>query len=233
MIVLALTFLFLWDSPSKQFEGIVESKNLTTDETGSPQEYVMTMYVKKDMVKIKTSAIGASPSSTMIYRADLRMVWMINDEDRMYYEIPQDDVAEQYYGGDASVPVDEFRVRRTGKTRTIQGYPCEQLFITRGDMETELWGTKKLGNLFKTISAAIGDEHAQVADDWTAEVTRLGLFPLLSTTKIAGIVVDSQEVTKIQMKALPGDEFSIPPGYRKQDINRMLEEMEEGLDKDR
>ena len=164
----------------------------------------------------------------MIYRADLKMVWMVNDDDKVYYEIPQGDAAEQYQG--SGVPVDEFTVRQTRKTKTILGYPCEQVFITRGDTETELWGTRKLGNLYKTISAAIGDEHVQAADDWTAQLTRLELFPLTSSTKIAGNVVDSQEVTKIQTKLIPLEQFSIPAGYRKQDINKMLEEMNEPTD---
>ncbi|MEK9136807.1 MAG: hypothetical protein AAB393_06760, partial [Bacteroidota bacterium] len=113
-LVLFLT-LYVCASAQAQFEGTIESKNLTTDETGSPQQFTMTMYVKNGMVKIHNSAIGTSPSSTMIYRNDKKVVWMLNEEERTYFEIRQDDKAEQL-----QVPVETKKkrsiVQHTGKT---------------------------------------------------------------------------------------------------------------------
>ncbi len=53
-----------------QFEGIVESKNMTVDETGRPQRYTITMWVKADRIRTVSSPSGSMPGSTMIYRKD-------------------------------------------------------------------------------------------------------------------------------------------------------------------
>src|SRR5512142_1154309 len=70
-----------------QFEGIVESKNLTTDETGAFRQFTLTMWIKKDRIRVQTSAFGSTPASTMIYRGDRLVTWMLNDDDQTYFEI--------------------------------------------------------------------------------------------------------------------------------------------------
>jgi len=206
-----------------QFEGIVESQNVTTDETGTQQTFTMTMFIRKDMVKIQSSAIGSSPPSTMIYRNDKRAVWMLNEEEKSYFEIPQDEKAEELPRPSKGRETESYKVSKTGKHRKILGYPCEQIFITRDDEKTEIWGTKSLSHLFKAISTVLGEEHTESADDWANKITKMGYFPLISTTKIEGSVAESQEVTRIEKKTLPVEFFDLPGGYRKQSVGQMLE----------
>jgi len=71
-----------------QFEGVIESRNRTTDELGAEQQYVMTMWIKgrcedHDLCNVTT------PASTMIYRSDLRVIRMLDDDNKTYFEVPQ------------------------------------------------------------------------------------------------------------------------------------------------
>lgn len=205
-----------------QFEGIVESKNLTTDETGQPREFVMTMLIKKDMVKIQTSLMGTTPASTMIYRSDKHLVWMLNDDDKTFFEIPRESSIERI-----QVPPQEdkdaaLKPIRTGKVRKVLGYSCSQMIFRRPGEETNIWATKDLGNLFHAISKALGEEPTEIANDWTNELTKMGFFPLVSSTKIDGVIVESQEVTRIEKKVLSEDMFDLPSGYQRQSLDEMM-----------
>lgn len=215
-----LAFVLLAGVAQAQFEGIVESKNITTDETGTAQEFLMTMYIKKDMVRIETKS-SVMPGSTMIYRNDLRRIWMINPDDQTYFEISQDEKPAQLYGGGTTAG---YSVKRTGKTKTIAGYACEQFIIKRETEETQLWGTKRLKSLVATLSKALGQE-ATAAEGASAEVMKLGIYPMASTTKLEGHVVESQEVTKVEVRTLNLEPFSIPDGYKKQKTVEMMQEM--------
>lgn len=221
-----LVMVVLVPHAGAQFEGIVESKNITTDEKGEKQTFMMTLYVRKDMVKVRNSAIGNSPPSTMIYRNDKRVVWMLNEDEKTYFEIPQGQSSEELHPPSEG-RTNGYKMRRTGKTKRVLGYTCEQIFFTREDEETQIWGTKSLGHLSSAISKALGEEHAESSDDWTNELLKMGMFPLISTTKIQGSLAESQEVTLIEKKTLPEELFALPPEYRKQRIGEMLEDVEQ------
>lgn len=207
-----------------QFEGIVESKNITTDEMGRPQEFVMTMWIKKDMVKIETSGT-TTPGSTMIYRTDLRKIWMLNAEDKSYFEISQDEKAQEVFS--AGGTTEKYSIKKTRKTKAIAGYPCEQFIIKRNTEETQVWGTKKLAHLVRAISRALGQEHTMVAEGATHEMMKLGIYPMLSSTKVDGHLIESQEVTRVETKGLDASLFSLPEGYKKQKSVDMMQGMQE------
>jgi hypothetical protein len=113
-------FLFLACGTLRaQFEGVIESRNTTTDELGAEQQYVMTMWIKGAMAKITTSATSTTPASTMIYRSDLRMIRMLDDDNKTYFEVPQGKTKEDAAAeGGAPAPM-----KKTGKTKKIPGLP--------------------------------------------------------------------------------------------------------------
>ncbi len=206
-----------------QFEGIVETKNITTDEIGKAQEFVMTMWIKKDMVRIETKG-GTLPGSTMIYRTDQKKIYMVNDEEKTFFEISQDEKAQEIFGvGGTS---EKYSVKKTGKKKMIAGYPCDQFIIKRNNEVTELWGTKKLGQLVKAISKAMGQEHTNVAEGATNEVMKMGIYPMLSATKLEGNLIESQEVTRIEIKPLDAALFNLPTGYKKQKSVEMMDDLQ-------
>ena len=205
-----------------QFEGIIESKNLTTDEMGSRQDFIMTMFIKKEMVKIQTTSSGSNPAATMIYRSDKQLVWMLNDDDKTFFEIPRESGAEK-----VQVPSEEekpagLKTIKTGKSRKILGYSCIQIIFKQPGEETTIWATRDLGNLFHAISRALGEEPTESPADWTNELTKQGFFPLVSSTRIDGNLVESQEVTRIEKKVLSPALFELPSDYQRQGIDEMM-----------
>ncbi len=219
---LLLLGLLCFQSAGAQFEGIVESKNLTTDELGSLQKFTITMWIKKDRIRVQSSAFGNTPATTMIYRNDRHIIWMLNDEDKTYFEILQEEKPQGLRSGEESRLEDKPTVRRTGRTKKILGYSCEQVLLTRGEGETEIWGTKQLSELEATTSRILGQSDAE-AGGWMDEVARLGLYALVSSTRIEGKIIESQETTRIEVKNLSSDLFDIPPGFRKQAVRDMQE----------
>jgi len=221
----ALTVCFLMSvvEANAQFEGIVVSKNLTTDETGAVLEYVMTMWIRQDMVKIETKSDGSLPTATMIYRNDKHVIWLLNEDERSYVEMRQDENDQHIRPPGVPGGEEKYSIKKTGKKKTILGYPCEQVVISRAGVHTELWGTTKLGSLFHAISKGLGEEHAEVANGWTDEVMKMGMYPLSSATRVDGRVMESQEVTKIETGSIPINMFELPPDYRKQKVDEMFE----------
>lgn len=220
-VVLASALLLAAERAHAQFEGIVESKNATIDETGVTQHFVMTMSIKKDRIRIETSPAGTTPGTVMIYRSDRKVVWMLNEEDKTYFEVLHETRVQGGQPPSMPDPGDKPVVRRTGKSRKILGYSSEQIIVKRYDQETELWATKGLGGLSATISQVLGQDES--GSGWMDEVTALGLFPLIASTKIDGKVVESQEITRIEAKSLAEDLFELPSGFRKQAIGEGLE----------
>ena len=161
------------------------------------------------------------PGSTMIYRTDLRKMYMVNDEEKTYFEISQDEKAEEIFGSGGTT--EKYSVKKTGKTKNIAGYPCEQFIIKRNTEQTELWGTKKLAHLVQAIRKALGQEHASVAEGAANEVMKMGVYPMFSATKLDGTLIESQEVTRIDTKPIDASVFNLPAGYKKQKSVDMMQ----------
>jgi hypothetical protein len=206
-----------------QFEGIVESKNLTTDEMGERIEYTMSMWVGNGVMRIQNKPAGDAPGTTLIYRNDKRVIWMINDEDKTYIEISKDEQARELLPPPPSPKQRRPVVSEQNVPKKILGYPCTQVIVTRGDEVTEIWGTKVLGGLSVAIREVLGDEHSSVADDWTDVLRRRGIYPLVAKTKIKGKVVESQEVTRVERKKLAQELFELPAGYKKQTTGTLFD----------
>ncbi len=206
-----------------QFEGIVESKNITVDETGTKVEYTMTLWVKPDMVKIMMKSKGESMGNTMIYRNDLARIWMINESDKSYFEINQKDqpVEQQAFGDD-----EKYELKRTGKKKIILNFPCEEIVLTRGEERTEIWATPKLKSLEETLVKAFGVESTQGVKGWDGELASLGLYPLSAKITSGGVLMELQEVKSVVQKKVAPTEFDIPTGYKKQNMQDMLEDAE-------
>lgn len=195
------------------FEGFVESRNTTTDEMGEPQRYTMTLRVKGDIIRTEISAFGSNPSSILIYRRDLGVVWVLNEKAKTFFEMRTDAQSPTGEGGQTRAAS---RIRRTGKTKRILGYPCDQLILRSGDAQTEYWGTKKLPALAASIARAFGSEQAEPNGGMIDEVTAMGYFPMVVRTRFEGRLIESSEVTRIDMQALPDTLFVVPPEYHKE-----------------
>jgi len=202
-----------------QFEGIVESKNLTVDETDKPQEFSMVMWVGSGKMRVRNSAIGSAPPSTIIYRNDKGVFWVIDEQAKTYIEVllnPEEGEQQKMPGiGEEN----RSAVKKTGKTRSILGFQCEQYIVKRPGELTEIWGTKQLAGLVTALTALLGAAQAEASDSWSDELTKMGVFPLSATTRIDGRLVESQEVTKIEKSSLAPELFELPAGFSRENVS--------------
>lgn len=203
---------------SSQFEGIVESSNTTVDELGAPQKYTMTIWLKGGWVRVGTSGTASLPVTTLIVRPDLQVRWVLDDSSRSYFEVQETGQAPSSSPG-ARRP--SSAVHKTGKTRKILGYLCDEYRITREEVSTELWGTKGLAGLQAALRSAFGTED-ESEQTWASDLEALGVYPMIATTRVDGVVLESHEVVKIEHRSLPAELFALPAGYRKHSINDTL-----------
>lgn len=217
LIQSAVVFLLSHHSVCQQpFEGTIETTNMTIDEYGTPQQFTMVMHIKQDMIAIRNSKIGNTPASTIIYRGDSHVVWMLDEENKSYFEIRQDDSVRQIQSSEADIST----VSHTGRKRKVAGHMCDQIIIKGNEQETELWATKSLGHLYDTITKALGGES--YGKGWEGRIMQLGYYPLIAATRVGGKVLESQEVTKIEKKPLARELFDLPAGFRKQSATDLM-----------
>jgi hypothetical protein len=220
MKAIAAAILLLPASLSAQFEGMIESKNTSIDELGKEQRFTMTIWVKGTMAKITNSATGSSPAVTMIYRSDLQVLWVIDDQEKTYYEMRQ---GEGFGDAGQTVPTEKAPgLKKTGKTKKILGYACAQYLVNNSGAVTEIWGTRSLPGLAGALARAVGQDPGGAETGWADELTRLDVYPLEALTRIDGKIVESHSVTAVQRRAVEGDIFALPAGYVKQSVNDML-----------
>jgi hypothetical protein len=215
--------VLLQNAASAQFEGVVESRNLTVDEGGVEQRYVMTMWVRKDMVRVQIPQVGDMHGSTVIYRSDRKLSWILNDQEKNYFEVSLSQELQQR----ATIPDMDSADRpifvQTKKTRKILGYLCEQVLVKRGDSETEIWGTKGLTALTAALEGTLAHDVPGGAGYETEMVARMGIFPVISTTRYNGTIIESQEITRIAKKPVGPELFVVPAAYVKQKTVEMQE----------
>jgi hypothetical protein len=213
-IILLLGFLWVPSLLQAQtaFEGIVVSRNTTTDELGALQQYTMTLRVKGDMVRTEISAFGSNPASVLIYRRDLGVVWILDEGRKTYFEMRTG--GRDAAGEGKQLPAHP-QIKKTGRSKKVLGYSCDQLILRSEGAETEYWGTKKLTALAAAIARAF-DSDGSEAGGMSDALAALGYFPMISRTKLEGRVIESSEVTKIQRCALEESLFAVPADYRKE-----------------
>jgi hypothetical protein len=199
-----------------QFEGILESHNLTVDETDTPRNFSMTIWLGKGKMRVETSAIGTTPASTMIYRPDKGVFWVLNADEKTYIEVLQN--PEQNNAPGYPSDSDKAQMRKTGKSKTILSYRCDQYVVRRPGEETEIWGTTQLGGLMKALDAVLGSNRQESTGEWVDELTKLGVYPLVARTKVDGKLIESQEVTKIEKRPIQSDLFELPAGFQKESV---------------
>lgn len=213
-LFLCLVTLISWKGTA-QFEGIIQSKNLSVDDLGVAHEYKMTIWVKKDFVRVTVPKIGVTPGSTVIYRTDSNISWVLNDDDRTFFEVALTSLrgSQEEVRPDPNV-METPKVELTRKKRKILGFTCEQVVISRGETVTEIWGAKGLEDLARVLHESLEPGHGGAIEE--DAIAKMGLFPLVSVLRYEGRVLESQEVTKIERATLAGELFQIPEGYKKQ-----------------
>jgi hypothetical protein len=224
-----------------QFEGSISMRVSTYYEAETTRvAYVMS--VKNDMLAVTTSGgttKDAAEGGHFIIRGDKRLMWIVNDAERKYVEFPllDDTTAKKPAGTAKSAPAEPL-LRKTGKSKTLLGYACDEYAGATSDETSVIWASPKLGKvydgLFKSLNQMKpGEAAAETGGDWQAELVRLKLFPLSITTRRNGALYETQEVTAISSKPPSPGAFAPPAGFEKlsmeNEFQNMLRQMQEQM----
>ncbi|MFZ1291825.1 MAG: DUF4412 domain-containing protein [Melioribacteraceae bacterium] len=115
-----------------------------------------------------------------------------------------------------------FENYKTGKTKTILGYDCDQ-WIHKNEMddesyEIEAWITDELGN-FMFMENPMG---AGFTPTWGNSLKNQGYFPLQVITKNSdGEIISTFEAIEINKQSLNKDLFEVPSDYNEMKIPGM------------
>lgn len=190
---------------AQAFEGTVAYK-ITTEEGTIPMTYM----VKGNNVRVEMEGRQGMKAVLLIDTKDNKTI-MLMEKMKMYMEMPTMPPPNM----DESKP----EVTKTGKTRKILGYTCQQILVKEGDKSGEVWVTKELGKfqMFK-----MGGPRGQNEDEvWQKLIGEEGGFPLLAITKESGKELSRMEATNVEKKSLDNALFKIPEGYKPMDTSMM------------
>ena len=135
--------------------------------------------------------------------------YMLMESQRMYMEMPKDDIA-------AAIPRnDDAKVTKTGRKETIAGESCEHVIVetngTNGPQKTDACMAAGLGPFVMPMSRLNG------LSTWQRQLMKENGFPLRVTLGDGSVAL---EVTKIEKKRVNADLFRIPADFSKMDMPR-------------
>jgi hypothetical protein len=223
-----------------QFEGSIQMRVRSFYEAETTQvAYVMS--VKNDMVAVTTTGDGkGQEGGNFIIRGDKKLMWLLNEPQKSYVEFPliEDTTAKDQPKPPAD-PNHQPSLRKTGKSKKILGYQCDEYVGVMEDESSIIWACAKLGRvydgLFRSLNQMGAGEEPSQGGGWQAELVKLKLFPMSITTMRNGTLAETQEVAKITPGKLPASTFEPPAGYQKvsmeNEFQNMLKQMQEQMKK--
>lgn len=236
-ISLVGAILLVAAAANAQFEGILRMKTVTYQDADS-NVVLPTVYFKGPLF---AAVIDAAPgheaqAGKFILRGDKGLMWIVVDQEKKYIEIP---VAPLPAGGDSSAASPgkkTYALTKTGQSRTLIGYPCEEWIADEGDgVTSRIWATSKLGDLYEGVVKWFDGMSMESATDrsrWEREIAGMKLFPLLVLRSEEGEVVEREEVLSIDRKGVEASIFDAPAGYAKQSVDLNFEKMFEQMMKE-
>ena len=221
-LLLTLVFsMFIYSASlqaQSQFEGKVVIE-ISSEDGGFTMDY----YIKGDKMKMIMKGEG-SGFGGMIMTADKSIIMM--EEQKMYMEFDNkalkklsgifggDDEADNDNGDDEEI---DFSKYRTGKTKTILGYDCEQWVFEEDGGRSEAWVTDEIGS-FQLFKSPMGESYSP---SWGNSLNNKGYYPLLVTSSDEDGEVSKFEVKSVDKSSLSNSEFEPPAGYSKMSIPGM------------
>lgn len=244
--ILALLFV---NGEAQTFEGYLE-QTVMIKSSMPMQPSQETEQHKAFYKQGKFKSADLTNGEDMILRFDKELMWNINHKDKTYTEMtfadmqqgmknmqsafeeqmkkmsPEERKAMQEMMGkgmgkmffdQSSI---EISLKRTGKTKTILGYDCEQVYFNLDDMPMlEMWVTTKLSMGSEWID--IYEKMVMMRFKISAEARKLRGLPLVSkvTTEMGmGKMETITETTRVVKTAVADSEFEVPKGYKKQSM---------------
>ncbi|HEY1534160.1 MAG TPA: DUF4412 domain-containing protein [Polyangiaceae bacterium] len=116
------------------------------------------------------------------------------------------------------------QISKTGKTDTVAGYTCEIWHVVSEKSVGDLCVAEQGTSWFHIPLSGAPAEYA-----WASEITDGKHFPLRFVASENGVEQGRVEVTSIQKKALPAEQFQVPTGYAILNLEQMLGAMLGGM----
>jgi len=220
-------------------KSIGEIKALAEEAPEAWEEQRTTLYIKGESFRFDVEVSGGKTST--IFRPDKEVIWNIMWAQKSYLEISQRDMREMMKGlrelsermakqfgealpEEAREPAKpKIKVRRTGEKKTINGFPCEAFWVQVGDEISEIWMTKKYGQLKKAFEKVmqtmqkafpqVGPAGEEEKEPWELIKDYEGI-PILEK-KISGTTLEIEEVLRIEKKSVSSDIFEVPAGFER------------------
>jgi hypothetical protein len=206
---------------------------VSTVNAGKGAPLTSTQYVSTG--RIRTS----SGESDTIFDAGTGRVVILNNKKKEYFEFTREELAEAMGGFEAQMqsagplmekmmggPLGEVTLRKTGASRKVAGYACDEYTVAMGDSlrydvcaAPALQPPQHYFDALKSPFAAMGP-MARRFDRVFEEMKKIKGFPVAmsSTIKIMTVRSDMKsEATEIKKGPVPASVFEIPAGYKKKD----------------
>ncbi|HUL42753.1 MAG TPA: DUF4412 domain-containing protein [Bacteroidota bacterium] len=215
-----------------QFQGILDMKVVATSaDTVQTATYRLQIGGSNIAAEFHDSE-PSMPNGKFIFRGDRNVLWIVDDDSKNYIEMStaSQEGQDRPKGGQQADSGE--KLRPTGKTQKMLGYPCEELVTHEHGAEVRILATTKLGDVYEGLSRSLGQlggRNEGSAGGWEHQLAALKMFPLKVTTTHDVRTRETQEVTAITPAAVDSTVFLPPEGYKKEllDMNmeKMLDEM--------
>lgn len=246
LVLTVLTFQF---ASAQTFEGYLE-QTMITKSTIPRQPSQKTEQHKAFYKSGKFKSADLTNGEDMILRLDKELMWTVNHKEKSYTEMTFADMQEgatnmqsamqeemkkmspeerkameQMLGKDlgkmfSDQSLFEISFKRTGKTKTILGYDCEQVFFNLDDEPImEMWVTTKLnmGNEWVDIYEKMGMMKVKLSPE-ARKLRGLPLVTKMSSETGMGKIETITETTRVVKTSLSDSEFEVPKGYTKKSL---------------
>ena len=213
IFTVGLLFLFTIEVfPQDHFQGKV-----TFQVTEEGQTNKISYLVKGNKFRIEPGQNEQMGMGVILFDADKNLMTVLMNEQKMYMQMPLDNSAGMM---DDESTGDEYFVK-TGESKNIMGYSCDQFKYTDGEESGFAWMTKELGPfMFMRDPEGASDSE----NKWQQEIMEEGYFPMLVEQESpSGKMEKVFEVIDLKAMNLDDTLFSIPPGFSKFDMPGMMD----------
>ena len=201
--------LLLFVSPNNFSQSVFEGK-VVIETTNDGETNTLNYFSKGDMARFDVNSERGE--ANVIFDRKNKKMLMVMPSMKMYMEFPMNmNLGMDYKGkGNDAGEKSGKDFMKTGETKTINGYKCDQWIIKDDDNTSEAWMTKELGSFVFFQSPMGGKEKPK----WQEDIENSGYFPMLVIEKDSdGNETSRFEVKSVEKKSLDDSFFAVPAGY--------------------
>jgi len=188
---------------------------ISTENEGMTMDY----YIKGEKIKMIMKGDGSGLGGIIM---DGNKSIILMEEQKMYMEFDNKMIQKlngmfgQTHNNEENKNID-FSKYKTGKTKTILGYNCEQWIFENDGKKNEAWVTTEIGS-FQIFKSPMGKTYTP---NWGKSLNKNGYFPLYVKTSDDNGMISIFEVKNINRTTLSDSDFTPPSNYKKMNIPGM------------